>query len=149
MDLPKIRNATLDDVPALVPLLNDLGYPTTESALKKHFTHFISQHGYGIAVAVLKGNVVGFVAWSLSFFFVSNTTRFRIEGLLVDDRYRGLGVGKKLMQHVEDIAQSKSPAVVELTSGKRRAIDGAHTFYKNLGYKNEGLTEKVYLRKTF
>lgn len=147
MNSLEIRDATVADVASLVPLLGDLGYPTSEAVFKKHFAYFVSQNGYGVAIAVWKESVVGFVAWSRSFSFVSNATRFRIEGILVDKQHRRLGIGKKFMEHVEEIAHSHSPAIIDLTSGKRR--ERFHEFYKSLGYKNEGPMEKVYLRKTF
>jgi len=91
--------------------------------------------------------IAGLVAWSRSSLFVSDSTRFHIEGLVVASRYRGQGIGKMLMKFVEDIAKESSPAIIDLTSGLRRAKAGSHEFYKNLGYKNEGYMAKLYLRK--
>ena len=51
------------------------------------------------------------------------------------------------MKFVEDIAQQDSPAIIDLTSGLRRAQDGTHEFYKRIGYQNEGPMAKLYLRK--
>lgn len=51
------------------------------------------------------------------------------------------------MQFVENYARQFSPAIIDLTSGLRRASEGTHEFYKKLGYKNEGLMAKLYLRK--
>ena len=73
--------------------------------------------------------------------------RFHIESLVVNEKYRGCGIGKKLMLFVEDIARKFSPAIIDLTSGLRRAKDGSHEFYKALGYNNEGHMAKLYLRK--
>ena len=82
-------------------------------------------------------------------YIVTNQTRFHIEGLIVDKNNRGLGIGKQLMYFVEDIARKFSPSIVDLTSGLRRAKDGSHEFYKNLGYQNNGPMAKLYLRKDF
>jgi len=51
------------------------------------------------------------------------------------------------MKFVEDIAQQDSPAIIDLTSGLRRAQGGTHEFYKRIGYQNEGPMAKLYLRK--
>ncbi|HHY0700115.1 TPA: GNAT family N-acetyltransferase, partial [Legionella anisa] len=81
------------------------------------------------------------------YLFVSETTRFHIEGLVVDQGYRNQGIGKKLMITVEEFARQFSPCIIDLTSGLRRAKEGSHDFYKSLGYQNEGHMAKLYLRK--
>jgi len=83
----------------------------------------------------------------LSASFVSDATRIHVEGLVVDEQYRGQGIGKKLMLFVEAFAEQFSPVIIDLTSGARRAADGSHEFYKNLGYANEGPKAKLYFRK--
>lgn len=52
-----------------------------------------------------------------------------------------------LMLFVEAFAEQFSPVIIDLTSGARRAADGSHEFYKNLGYANEGPKAKLYFRK--
>lgn len=141
------RNASIEDIKHIANLMCELGYPTDYETLIKRFKAFISHEGYGVAVGCDNKVVAGFVAWSNSKLFVSNTTRFRIEGLIVDEKYRGLGIGKALMEHVEKIAKLNKPSIVDLTSGKRREKDGTHDFYKKIGYENQGPMSKVYFRK--
>ena len=87
------------------------------------------------------------ISWSKSHLFVQGKVRFHIECLIVDRNYRNKGVGKKLMLFVEEVAKISRPAIIDLTSGVRRAKDGSHDFYKALGYNNEGHMAKLYLRK--
>lgn len=142
-----IRNAGPSDIETLLPLLEQLGYPTTKESLEKRFAKFLSYEGYGVAVACLDSKIIGFVAWSQSNLFVSDKIRIHIEGIAVDKTTRGQNIGKQLMQFVENHAQKFSPAIIDLTSGLRRANEGTHEFYKKLGYKNEGFMAKLYLRK--
>lgn len=139
-----IRNAELADIESLLPLLEQLGYPTTKEVLKHMFTSFIANKGYGVVVAHLNNKIVGFVAFSKVQLFVS---RIHVEGIAVDKNYRKQNIGKQLMQFVENYAQKFSPAIIDLTSSLRRKSDGTHQFYDKLGYKNEGLIAKLYLRK--
>lgn len=44
-------------------------------------------------------------------------------------------------------SKSKNKIIIDLTSGIRRANEGTHQFYNNLGYKNDGYMAKLYLRK--
>jgi ribosomal protein S18 acetylase RimI-like enzyme len=141
-----VRMCTKDDVSDLVPLISQLGYPTSFQELISRVLTYQSNQ-YGIAVACLHDKIVGWIAWSVSLIFVTNAKRFHIEGLIVDEHYRGLGIGKQLMLFVEKIAVNSAPSVIDLVSGVRRAKDGTHAFYENLGYHNQGPLAKLYFRK--
>ncbi|WP_417904977.1 GNAT family N-acetyltransferase [Candidatus Tisiphia endosymbiont of Micropterix aruncella] len=143
----KIRYCAMQDISCMLPLMEQLGYKVSEDELKARFQRFTKNDGYGVAVACLESQIVGWVAWSKSQLFISDKTRFHIEGVVVDERYRGQAIGKRLMDFVENVAQQSSPSIVDLTSGLRRAKDGSHEFYKSLGYQNDGLMAKLYLRK--
>ncbi len=142
-----IRIATTIDVRGLLPLMEQLGYSQNTQDFEKRLEIFTSKEGYGIAVAEESQTIIGLVAWSKSINFVSTATRIRIESLIVNEQYRNQGIGKNLMNFVEDIAKTLSPCIIDLTSGLRREKDGSHEFYKALGYKNDGPMAKLYLRK--
>lgn len=142
-----IRYAQLNDTPGILPLLSDLGYDCELKDLKVRFLRFLDNKGYGVAVYEIDTIIIGVIAWSKSDLFVSDKARFHIEALVVLKNHRGLGIGKKLILFLEELAQEHSPAIVDLTSGIRRAKDGSHEFYKSLGYQNEGPMAKLYLRK--
>lgn len=124
-----------------------LGYPCEIEELASRFEIFIKLEGYGVAVAENNHQIAGWIAWIRSFLFVCDKVRFHIEGLVVDDKYRGQGIGKKLMNFVEDMAIKHRPCIIDLTSGLRRAGEGTHNFYESLGYQNKGEMAKLYLRK--
>lgn len=142
-----IRHATHKDIPELLPLMSELGYPCSLSLLEQRFKKFIANNGYGVLVALDDIKVIGFVAWSKSDLFVLDKSRFHIEGIVIDEKYRGKGIGKKLMVELEKIAGKTAPCIIDLCSGKRREKDGSHQFYNSLGYKNEGYMAKLYLKK--
>lgn len=142
-----IRMAKQEDISGILPLLDQLGYPTGLPEFEERFRSFVSLDGYGVAVACLADKTVGWVAWSKSLIFVSGKTRFHVEGLVVDVQHQGRGIGKKLMVFVEDYTRRFRPCIIDLTSGLRRSKDGSHDFYKALGYQNEGAMAKLYLRK--
>ncbi len=143
------RNAIVADTTGLLPLIAQLGYPTDELSLKKRLEFFITTDSYGAAVAQFNQEIVSFIAWSGSKLFISDKPRVRIEGLLVDERFRGQKIGECLITFFEKSVSAHGPVLIELTSGARRAQDGAHRFYHKFGYHNEGATQKVYLRKEF
>ena len=142
-----IRYATHQDMESLLPLLNELGYPTTFDQLKIRYSNYIQDSRYGLVVYEDNAIIAGFIAWSKSNLFVSNAVRFHIEALVVVSHCRGKTIGKKLMEFVEQEAKKNAPSIIDLTSGLRRKKDGAHEFYKKLGYHNDGHMAKLYLRK--
>ena len=143
----ELRNCTIEDISALLPLMEQFGRPATKDVLSARFQSFIQNMGYGVVVACRDNQPIGLVAWSKSQFFIYDKIRFYIEILVVDERYRRAGIGTKLIKFVEDFACTVGPSVIDLTSHVRREKDGAHAFYKKLGYKNEGEREKRYFRK--
>lgn len=142
-----IRTATISDVPAILPLIKQLGYATSEDEFRLRFQKFTQNSGYGVAVAIIDSQIVGWVAWSKSELLVLTKTRFNIEGLVVDEQHRGKGIGKKLMNSVEKVASTFSPSVIDVLSGARRAKEGVHEFYKRLGYNQDGRNAKIFFRK--
>lgn len=142
-----IRNATISDVPAILPLIHQLGYPASEEELRLRFQKFTQNIGYGVGVAIIDSQVVGLVAWSKSELLILPKTRFNIEGLVVDEQYRAKGVGKKLMSFLEEVASRFSPSIIDVLSGVRRAKEGVHEFYKHLGYNQDGRNAKIFFRK--
>jgi GNAT superfamily N-acetyltransferase len=143
-----LRPATITDIPDLLPLIAQLGYPMTDRELAVQFSEFVALEGYGVVVACHQDRVIGFIAWSLSRLFIAPKWRYHIEALIIQEAYRGQGIGKSLMTHLEAlVAGEGKAALIDLTSGTRRAGDGTHDFYKALGYKNEGFMAKLYLRK--
>lgn len=142
----KIRNAENNDIPQLLPLMDQLGYPQALEQFTNRFQEFLRQDGYGIIVAESE-KILGALAWSKSLLLISHKTRFHIEAIVVDQSYRNLGVGRLLLNYLEQWVQPWSPCIIDLTSGLRRSPQGVHKFYASLGYHNEGPMAKLYLRK--
>jgi len=56
-----------------------------------------------------------------------------VDDLVVGESWRSRGIGKKLMQYVEDLAHSEQCQYIRLASGISRTE--AHKFYERLGYQ--------------
>jgi GNAT superfamily N-acetyltransferase len=112
----ELRNCTIEDISALLPLMEQFGRPATKDVLSARFQSFIQNMGYGVVVACRDNQPIGLVAWSKSQFFIYDKIRFYIEILVVDERYRRAGIGTKLIKFVEDFACTVGPSVIDLTS---------------------------------
>ena len=60
--------------------------------------------------------------------------------LTVDPDFRGNGVGKKLMRHIEKYAIDNGISFIRLSSANHRVE--AHKFYENIGYKSDKLQKR-------
>lgn len=141
-----ICSATINDISSILPLMSQLGYPSSLEELTTRLKKFINNDGYGVAVASLNNEIVGVIAWSKSMLFVSDKIRIHVEALVIDENYRGQKIGKRLMEYLEEKAKKYYQVLVDLTSGYRRAKDGTHAFYENLEYKC-GESAGAYFRK--
>ena len=57
----------------------------------------------------------------------------RIEDVILDEKVRGRGVGKALVQRCVDLARERGAEVVELQSNRKREI--ANRLYPSLGFE--------------
>jgi len=68
-----------------------------------------------------------------------------IEPMVVAQAHHRRGVGRKLMERVLDDARRAGVRKVQLLSHKRHADDGAHDFYRALGFIAEAEGFRLYL----
>jgi len=83
-------------------------------------------NGARLLVAVSDEQVLGVALWRL----IENTyegLRLYVDDLVTDESQRSRGVGKLLLQHLEQQARALGCAVLALDSGVQRAA--AHKFY--------------------
>jgi GNAT superfamily N-acetyltransferase len=147
MSTIKIRKVTIEDVKPLMPLIAQLGYPTTEESLIARIALY--QLGFSdIAwVALSDDKVIGCIAMHLYDLFHSTERYARIVSLIIDEPFRRHGIGRSLIARAEKYAIKKNCAVLELSSSLKRYKHGSLDFYTSMGYTNDGEFEAHYLRK--
>jgi GNAT superfamily N-acetyltransferase/gamma-glutamylcyclotransferase (GGCT)/AIG2-like uncharacterized protein YtfP len=131
-----VRAAVPADAPAIAGLVTQLGYPTEEGAMEPRLKRMLSQSHHALVVAESSGDVVG-VAGACVDYGVELEAYGRITALAVDAKWRGRGVGKLLVQHVESWCRERGADRVTLTSGNHRPE--SHKFYKAIGYEATGV----------
>lgn len=132
-----IRTAETSDAPAIATLMTQLGYPSTPGEIERRLTRLLPKPDYTAVVAESDGDVVGLVIVHLEHGLEYDAIDGRIMGLVIDERWRGRGLGKRLMREMERWCQERGAGRVLLTSGNRRA--DAHKFYDALGYERTGV----------
>src|ERR1700693_85492 len=96
-----------------------------------------------LAVAIVDGQLVG----PADLFVVANLTHRGepwaiVENVIVTSTARRAGVGRKLMEHLIELARAAGCYKLQLISGKHRAE--AHAFYRSLGLDAVAEGFKIY-----
>jgi GNAT superfamily N-acetyltransferase len=145
----KVREARPDDAGAVAALLGELGYPSTAAEVGRRLSIWLDEPYSRVLLATSdatsdpagktgsgaagdSGRVVG----SMSVHAIPHLERdgrwLRIESLVVAAGVRGSGAGRRLVEAAEKVARSWDCHAIEVTSSRHR--EGAHAFYKRLGF---------------
>lgn len=111
----------------------DLGYSCDEKLIEKRLANLDSKREC-VYVAEIEGHVVGFIhieKYDLLYY----SSMANILGIAVSGKVRRQGIGKQLIIAAEEWAKSNNIFEMRLNSGESRKE--AHSFYRNLGYRNE------------
>ncbi len=81
--------------------------------------------------AVFDGEIAGM--GTLVFLRAPSSFRARVEDVVVDTKFRGRGIGKKLMLHLIRVAKKAGVLTIDLTSGPSRIA--ANRLYRSLGFE--------------
>lgn len=132
--MPKlsIRAMQNGDVSALEPLLRQLGYDLEPDEIARRLAIVMEAPGHSLDVAERDNRIVGFIHFYARA-AIEKPPEVIVQALVVDDRLRGGGIGRRLMQRAEDWAAANGYPSVALGTQTRR--DDAHAFYERLGYR--------------
>lgn len=133
MDI-EIRDATPYDADAIARIYREaLGYEyMTGDIVRAKLAEMNARGGYMACVALAGGAVAGVISAQRALALEIAGEYVTILGLAVDAGVRRRGVGRALMEHVENAARAAGIKHIMLTSGFART--GAHAFYERLGY---------------
>ena len=126
----RVRTALPSDGAVLAGLAAQLGYPTDPAEMDRRFRAL--PDGDSVFVAVIDGEVVGWVHCSVVTSLVVEP-HVQVLGLVVDERCRGRGIGRRLMHAADGYARERGRAAIRLRSGAERAE--AHRFYESIGFR--------------
>jgi GNAT superfamily N-acetyltransferase len=127
-----IRHAVGADIEAIIRLVSQLGYQLSREHASANLHIYEKVQGF-IFVAVREEKVIGFISGVFIPLFHSHEMMFRITALCVDEKERGKGIGKTLVERIEEVCRKKECCYLEVTSGKHRK-ENAHIFYESIGY---------------
>ncbi len=127
-----IREAIDSDAPRIAALAVQLGYEVPLAHVKRQLGR--RGAGYEVFVAVVpRVGVVGWAAVALHESLLSSKYA-ELEGLIVEDEYRGNGIGRALLARVERFAHEAGAPMLRVHSNVVR--ERAHAFYEREGYRS-------------
>lgn len=108
--------------------------PVTDETFVKTCEKMKADSRYRTFVADAGGEVVGFVTTVETIAMDHPNGYIKVNGLAVLSEFQRRGIGKMLMERVEQLAVERNASMIGLASGIQRT--GAHQFYERLGYQN-------------
>ena len=137
-----IRNAVEEDIPriqelylqmAFTPPPPDAPRPSMEE-YRRIFREFSAMPGYELLVAEDNDTIVGTTVLAILPGMAHGVSPFAVvEYVVVDEKRRGEGIGRILMEYIIGKAKDAGCYKIMLTSDKRRTE--AHEFYRSLGFE--------------
>lgn len=137
-EITEADDSTLDAVNRLLPQLSKSSKLINWSSLQK----LTNSECTRLYVAKEEDTIFGML--SLVVFSIPTGTKAWIEDVVVDEKARGKGVGKELMNHALNIAKELGAKSADLTS--RPSREAANKLYQAIGF--EGRETNVYRYKT-
>ena len=131
----KIRNLSINDLEGLIKLLEQLwtGKAIDRDSVKKVIERGLKSENQIYICATDGGKVIGYCSLTIKNNLWMSANLGNVDELVVDSDYRNRGIGKMLMNEIQNIAKENDCKRLELDSAFHRTV--AHDFYSNLGFE--------------
>ncbi len=132
----RTRNATPADSAAIASLLGQLGYPSDEKEIPQRLANVVGRGGAVVLAVDDTDTPLGLISLTIHSGLHSSSPTAYIMALVIDDRARGMGVGKTLVNYARKWGIDNGCEHINVTSAEHRA--GAHAFYPAVGMPYTG-----------
>jgi GNAT superfamily N-acetyltransferase len=127
-----VRVAKNQDAEPISALCNQLGYSSLPEAVEQRYLQIQANDQHIVYVALVNETIVGWIQGHFCELMITSP-QILILGLIVDEQHRGRGIGRRLLQSMEQWAKEKSCDTILVRSNVVRTE--AHLFYQKMGYK--------------
>lgn len=128
-----IRRSCADDVHHMLPLMRQLRYPTTPSVLKERLSMLENHAQLCSLVAELDGIVVGTVFLKQHQTHDMTKPVTRITAMVVDEKHRGDGIGKRLLLAAEAWGKDRGSSQLQVSVASDNKLT-SKSFYEYSGF---------------
>lgn len=120
-----------NDASAVTMLSQQFGYPLSEKQILQNIKAVLEKEDHDAFVAVHESRVVGWIGVTQAI-MVEVSPYCELNGLVVDENYRGKGVGKLLSEKAKQWGKEKGNDTLKLRCNVKRTE--THLFYQHLGF---------------
>ena len=138
-----VREAQTTDATAVAELSGMLGYPADRATMEERLKRAAESANRVVFVAESEGALVGWIEGAEQELLVVGRTA-EICGLVVTEGRRTSGIGRRLIEALEDWARRRELDHVSVRSNAARIE--SHPFYEKVGYERIK-TQHVYRKK--
>ncbi|QKS85534.1 GNAT family N-acetyltransferase [Pseudomonas bijieensis] len=128
----KVRKALLTDADSVSKLLSQLGYHASPKLIRDKLVALELSARDTVLLAQDGKNIIGVISLHVLELFHQPGRLGRITSLVIDDDFRGQGVGTMLVSAADAFFTEQLCVRAEVTSGDHRIK--AHAFYQQQGY---------------
>jgi glucosamine-phosphate N-acetyltransferase len=131
-----IRDAKYSDFKGVFLLLKQLwpDLKLNNEKLEKVYRNSIDSDKQRLIVGTIADKIIGFCSLTIKNNLWQAGNLGHVDELIVDNEFRGLGYGKRLMARITEIANDCKCKRIELDTAFHRKE--AHVFYETIGYEN-------------
>jgi len=126
-----IREMTANDATAVNTLSKQLGYPLSIGQTLQNINMVLQSKDHTAFVAEYENEIVGWIGAAQAI-MIEVMPHCEINGLVIDENHRGMGIGKLLIDNVKQWAKEKGNNKIGLHCNVKRTE--AHLFYQHLGF---------------
>lgn len=127
-----LRKAVSEDSKRLAELASELGYICQTKEIKKRLEKYENNDKEIVLVLEKNGYVVAWTSlYIVEHFYLEPFVE--LDGFVVDEKFRGQGLGKLLMDEAEKWVKEQGHTLVKLKTNATRKK--AHHFYEKYGFE--------------
>ena len=125
------REMAVKDAEAVNALSGQLGYPLTLTQTLQNIVSVFQSDDHTAFVAEYRNKVIGWIGAAQAL-MIEVMPFCEINGLVINEHHRGMGIGKLLIERVKHCAKEKGNDKIGLHCNVKRTE--AHLFYQHLGF---------------
>jgi GNAT superfamily N-acetyltransferase len=138
-----IRQAETKDCDVITQLSHQLGYESTTGETEKRLDAILNNGENCVFVAVVNESILGWIHGFYSLRLESDSF-VEIGGMVIDERLRRMGIGKKLVEKVSEWSTSRGCPTIRVRCNVVRK--STHEFYEGIGFR-EIKAQKIFEKK--
>ena len=139
-----VREILVEDAEAVSLLSGQLGYPLSKDQILGNIKDVMQSKMHTAFVALHEKNIVGWIGAAQAM-MIEVMQHCEINGLVIDEQYRGKGIGKLLIERVRQWANENGNDKLTVHCNTKRTQ--AHLFYEHMGFKE--VKQQKYFELTF